>query len=176
MGNSPAVAVNPFTGGDVAGILAERDWVVGDLSPQQRAWCEHAAAILGPQAADRNALADLLGLVFQYDAREILGQVESHAVLSRYAARDVVRQLALLLLEGAPLDSERFKEIVTALKEHTAKKDYDQITSAQEFARRVTADMQAVANDKHLRMNYGIPAPQGPASPEDRERMHYVMS
>ena len=117
MGNSPAVAVNPFTGGDVAGILAERDWVVGDLSPQQRAWCEHAAAILGPQAADRNALADLLGLVFQYDAREILGQVESHAVLSRYAARDVVRRLALLLLERAPLDSERFKEIITALKE-----------------------------------------------------------
>jgi nondiscriminating glutamyl-tRNA synthetase len=117
MENSPAVAVNPVTGGDVSGILAERGWVVGDLSPQQLVWCEHAAAILGPQAADRNALADLLGLVFQYDAREILGQVESHAVLSRYAARDVVRRLALLLLEGAPLDSERFKEIITALKD-----------------------------------------------------------
>jgi len=117
MENSPAVAVNPFTGGDVAGILVERGWLVGELSPQQLAWCEHAAAILGPQAADRNTLAGLLGLVFHYDAREILEQVENHAVLSRYAARDVVRQLALLLLEGAPLDSERFKEIITALKD-----------------------------------------------------------
>lgn len=117
MENSPAVAVNPFMGADVAGILAELGWVVGELSPEQLGWCEHAAAILGPQAADRNALAELLGLVFQYDAREILGQIESHAVLSRYAARDVVRRLALLLLEGAPLDSERFKEIITALKD-----------------------------------------------------------
>jgi nondiscriminating glutamyl-tRNA synthetase len=37
--------------------------------------------------------------------------------MSRYAARDVLRQLALLLLDGAPLTSERFKEIVTFLKE-----------------------------------------------------------
>lgn len=61
-------------------------------------------------------------------------------------------------------------KIVTALKEHSAKKDYDQITSAQEFARRVTSDMQAVANDRHLRMMYGR-VPTGPASPEERERM-----
>jgi hypothetical protein len=117
MGNSPAVAVNPFTGADVAGILVGRGGAGGELSPEQVGWCEHAAAILGPQAADRNALAELLGLVFHYDAGEILGRVESHAVLSRCAARDVVRRLALLLLEGTPLDSERFKEIITALKD-----------------------------------------------------------
>jgi len=115
--NSPAVAVNPFTGADVAGILAERGWVAGELSAEQVVWCERAAGILGPQVADRNALVELLGLVFHYDAREILERVESHAVLSRYAARDVLRQLALLLLGGAGLDSDRFKEIITALKE-----------------------------------------------------------
>jgi nondiscriminating glutamyl-tRNA synthetase len=38
-------------------------------------------------------------------------------VLSRYAARDVLRQMALLLLDGAALTSERFKEIVTAMKD-----------------------------------------------------------
>jgi hypothetical protein len=73
--------------------------------------------MLGGHAADRAALADLLGLVFQYDAREIISRVESHVVLSRYAARDVLRELALLLLDGAPLDSERFKLIITQLKE-----------------------------------------------------------
>ena len=73
--------------------------------------------MLGGHAADRAALADLLGLVFQYDAREIISKVESHVVLSRYAARGVLRQLALLLLDGAALTSERFKEIVTALKD-----------------------------------------------------------
>ena len=117
MENLPAVAVNPFTAADVAGILRERGWAAGEFSAEQVAWCEHAAAILGTQAADRDGLAELLGLVFHYDSREILARVESHAVLSRYAARDVLRQLALLLLEGAALNSERFKEIVAALKE-----------------------------------------------------------
>ena len=73
--------------------------------------------MLGGHAADRAALADLLGLVFHYDAREIISRVESHVVLSRYAAREVLRQMALLLLDGAVLTSERFKEIVTALKD-----------------------------------------------------------
>lgn len=117
MENSPAVAVNPFTAADVAGILQERGWAAGELSVDQVAWCEHAAAILGTQVTDRQALAELLSLVFHYDAPEILARVESHAVLSRYAARDVLRQLALLLLEGTVLDSERFKQIIAALKE-----------------------------------------------------------
>ena len=117
MENSPAVTVNPFTATDVAGILRERGWAAGELSAEQVAWCDHAAAILGAQVADRATLAELLGLVFHYDSRELLARVESHAVLSRYAARDVLRQLALLLLEGGALDSERFKEIINALKE-----------------------------------------------------------
>jgi len=73
--------------------------------------------MLGGHAADRAGLAELLGLVFHYDAREIISEVESHVALSRYAARDVIRQVALLLLDGAALTSERFKEIVTALKD-----------------------------------------------------------
>ena len=117
MENSPAVTVNLFTAADVAGILQARGWAAAELSTEQAAWCEHAAAILGAQVADREGLAELLELVFHYEAREILGRVESHAVLSRYAARDVLRQLALLLLEGGALNSDRFKEIVTALKE-----------------------------------------------------------
>ena len=111
------VAVNPFTGGDVARMLAERGCAAQELSPEQAAWCERAASILGTQAADGNELAELLGLVFNYDSREILARVESHMVLSRFAARDVLRQLALLLLDGGALDSDRFKEIITSLKE-----------------------------------------------------------
>src|SRR5207249_2405272 len=61
-------------------------------------------------------LAELLGLVFHYDAREILARVDSHAVLSRYGAREVLRELALLLLEGGSVTSDRFKEIVNHLK------------------------------------------------------------
>ena len=118
MGNSSAVAVNPFTGADVAAILAEHGWAGAELTAEHVAWCERAAAILGMHAADRDALAEMLGLVFHYDSREILGRVESHVVLSRYGARDVLRQLALLLLEDTALNSDRFKEIITSLKEN----------------------------------------------------------
>jgi len=113
----PVAAVNPFTAVDVAAILHKQAWRAPEPSAEQLAWCERAAALLGPHAGDRAALADLLALVFHYDAHKIIAQVDSHVVLSRYAARDVLRQLALLLLDGAPLTSERFKEIVSALKD-----------------------------------------------------------
>jgi len=112
-----AVAANPFAAADVVDILREQGWLAGEASAEELAWCAHAAAILGTHAADRDALRDLLNLIFHYDAAEILARTETHAVLARYAARDVVRQLALLLLDGSPLTSDRFKEIVTALKD-----------------------------------------------------------
>jgi glutamyl/glutaminyl-tRNA synthetase len=115
--DAPLVAANPFTAADILSILRERGWLMAEPSLEQRGWCERAASMLGGHAADHAALADLLGLVFQYDAREIISKVESHVVLSRYAAREVLRQVALMLLDGAALTSERFKEIVTALKD-----------------------------------------------------------
>jgi len=110
--------VNPYTAADVLAILRERQWLSADPTPEQLAWCERAAALLGHHVNDLVGLADLLQLVFTYDARQILQSPDSHAVLTRYAARDVIRQLALLLLDAKPLDSDRFKEIVTHLKEN----------------------------------------------------------
>jgi len=107
---------NQFTAFGVAAILLDHAWHTGDLSPEQSAWCEHAAALLGPQSADRIALENLLRLVFHYDAKEILSQVDSHATLSRYAARDALRQLALLLLDPEPLTSDRFRELIDKMK------------------------------------------------------------
>ena len=108
---------NPYTSADVLSILKAKQWLVADPTAEQIAWCERAAALLGSHAPDRAALADLLGLIFQYEARAILSRVESHAVLSRRAAREVLRSLALLLLEPIPVTSERFSEIITKLKE-----------------------------------------------------------
>lgn len=110
-------AANPFASADVLAILRERGWLTADSTPEVEAWCAHAATILGTQSADRSALTDLLSLVFHYDAAEIMARTETHEVLARRAARDVIRHLALLLLGVAPLDSERFKEIITTLKE-----------------------------------------------------------
>jgi glutamyl/glutaminyl-tRNA synthetase len=113
----PTVAANAFTARDVAEILREKGWLPGDPTSAQVAWCERAAALLGPHVSDRRTLADLLQLIFHYDAREILAKVESHSTLSRSGAREVLRHLALLLLDGAPLTTDRFKEVVNTLKE-----------------------------------------------------------
>ena len=114
--DAPVAAANPFTTSDVVTILRERRWLAVEPTTEQISWCERAAAMLGGHAPDSTALAELLELIFQYDAREIISRVESHVVLSRYAARDVLRELALMLLDGLPLDSERFKVIITELK------------------------------------------------------------
>jgi nondiscriminating glutamyl-tRNA synthetase len=120
---------NPFTGKDVAEILRERHWLaeapspehltelMPQLTPQFMTWCDRAAFLLGAQVADRARLADLLHLVFHYNAAETLARMESHLVMSRYAARDVLRRFALELLNGERLTSDRFSAIITAMKD-----------------------------------------------------------
>jgi len=121
MSSADAAAALPaasakFNGADVLALLREHGWLKADPSREQLAWCERAAALLGAHVGNRAALAELLSLVFHYDAHELLTKVENHVVLSRYAARDVIRQLALLLLEPSPLTVDRFKEVITSLK------------------------------------------------------------
>ena len=109
--------VKAFAGADVATILREERWLTAEPSAEQHAWCERVAALLGTHVEDRRSLVDLIKLIFRYDAGEMMRDVETHIVLSRYGARDVVRKLGVLLLKGGPLTSERFKEIVSVLKE-----------------------------------------------------------
>lgn len=116
--NANAAAMNLFASADVAAILRERGWLFGEPLAEQMAWCERAAALLGRHCADRDVLAGLLHLVFHYDVIELMAKVDTHAVMSRRAAREVIRELALLLLAGAPLTSERFQEVVASLKDH----------------------------------------------------------
>jgi len=121
---TPAAAVsttvspreNQFAAADVLQILREHRWLAGEPSPEQSDWCERAAALLGTQSPDRTVLESLLSLVFRYDAQEILATMDAHVVMSRYAARDVLRKLANLLLDPVQLTTERFREIVDVMK------------------------------------------------------------
>jgi nondiscriminating glutamyl-tRNA synthetase len=111
-----APAENKFSTADVLEILGDHNWLISAPSEQQNAWCQRAAALLGPKSSELAALDNLLSLIFQYDAQEILATMDAHVVLSRYAARDVIRKLANQLLDPAPLTTGRFNEIVDALK------------------------------------------------------------
>jgi hypothetical protein len=108
--------VNPFTTDDVLSLLHENGWLSASPSTDHLVWCERAASLLGPHSADRQALAELLRLIFCYDASAIIAKVESHIILSRDAARRVLRELAIALLDGGPLTSDHFKEIIDAMK------------------------------------------------------------
>jgi glutamyl-tRNA synthetase/nondiscriminating glutamyl-tRNA synthetase len=113
----PATPIeSQFTASEVAQILHQRNCHLGELTAEQSAWCQRAAALLGPHAADRATLESLLSLVFHYDAQEILAQVDAHATLSRYAARDALRELASELLDPAQLTSERFNQVIDTMK------------------------------------------------------------
>jgi hypothetical protein len=111
-----APAENKFSAVDVLQILRARSWLSEQPSPEQSAWSDRAAALLGVKSADSVALNELLSLIFHYDAQEILATMDAHVVMSRYAARDVIRKLANQLLDPAPLNTQRFNEIVDALK------------------------------------------------------------
>lgn len=101
---------------DVAAILRGRGWLGDESSPELQAWLAEAALLLGPQSEDRATLEDLLGLIFHYDAQELLGRPSNHAVVTREGARDVIRGLATMVLGGPAMDSDRYKEIVAELR------------------------------------------------------------
>jgi glutamyl/glutaminyl-tRNA synthetase len=108
---------NPFTGADVLSLLQENHWLLDTPSAAMAAWADQAALLLGHYASDCTALAAILRLIFEYDAAQIMQLTESHAVLARHGARDVIRHLALHLLESPALTSDRFKDLVNKLKE-----------------------------------------------------------
>src|SRR5258708_147973 len=118
-------AVNPFTAEDVAAILRERGWLRhenevaasgGNKLVSAPEWMAEAAALLGPRAENREALARLLALIFEYDAGATLAARECQEVLAREGARQVIRVLATEILKGGTVDSNRLKEIVAAVK------------------------------------------------------------
>jgi hypothetical protein len=107
-----------FRSEDIAAILRARGWLAASdvADSDMQAWLARAVQLLGPQAADRGALENLLALVFVYDAATVVQTPGNQAVLMREGARDVIRELANRLLAGGELDSERLKDIVDGMK------------------------------------------------------------
>jgi len=113
----PVPRENHHTAVDVLALLRQNHWLTADPTPEQSAWAARAALLLGVYAENPAQLADLLRLVFDYNAAEILDSPDAHAVLARHDAREVIRQLATILLDSVPLTSERFKEVIAKLRD-----------------------------------------------------------
>ncbi|HEX3185003.1 MAG TPA: S41 family peptidase [Pyrinomonadaceae bacterium] len=70
------------------------------------------------------------------------------------ATRTQVIDSILKRLNDSYVFPEVAKKMEQSIKDRATKKEYDQITSAKEFATKLTQDLQAVSNDKHLRVRY----------------------
>jgi len=112
--------VTPFTAREIGELLVERGWLAAGRESSadgaREAWFRRAADLLGPHAADRAALTGLLALIFHYDAAATLREPGGQAVLVREGSRDVIRELANRVLDSDTIDSDRFKEIINAIK------------------------------------------------------------
>ena len=58
--------------------------------------------------------------------------------------------------------------MITALREHAARGDYDRLTDCAAFADRVSEDLQTVSHDRHLRVTYRQPNGPPPPKPDPR--------
>src|SRR6476619_5309558 len=70
------------------------------------------------------------------------------------ATRTQVIDTILKRLNDSYVFPDIAKKMETSIRERVAKKEYDQITSAKEFATKLTSDLQASSHDKHLRVRY----------------------
>ena len=70
------------------------------------------------------------------------------------ATRTQVIDGILKRLNDSYVFPEVAKKMEVSIRERVAKKEYDQIVSAKQFAMTLTKDLQAVSNDKHLRVRY----------------------
>ena len=109
------VLVNLWTT-HVMKILESQGWALSASHDLFVPWCERAAMLLGPQAADGDSLRGFLGLIFGYNAAELIRQPGNHAVMARSGARDVIRELANRVLDVAELDSDAYKIIIDEMK------------------------------------------------------------
>ena len=126
----------------------------------------------------RPAVLLLLALTF---ATVVSAQPDQPDLTIDAATRTQVIDGILKRLNDSYVFPEVAKKMEQSIRERVDKKEYDQITSAKEFATKLTTDLQAVSNDKHLRVRYShqpIPerGPRREPTAEDRERFKREMT
>jgi C-terminal processing protease CtpA/Prc len=92
------------------------------------------------------------------------------------AARAEIIDAVSKRLNDSYIFPEVAKKMEEALRERARLKEYDQVTSAAAFARKLTEDLQAVSRDKHLRVSYSaeaIPERQRRGEPTAEERANF---
>ena len=89
------------------------------------------------------------------------------------ATRAAVIDILLKELIDGYVFPETAKKMEADIRSRVAAKEYDSVTSAQEFAKKLTTDLQSVSKDKHVRVRYShtpIPMRKDRGEPTEAER------
>src|SRR5437868_5300873 len=70
------------------------------------------------------------------------------------ATRSQVIDAILKELNDRYVFPETAKQMETNIRQRIGSKEYESVTSAEEFAKKLTEDLQSVSRDKHLRVRY----------------------
>lgn len=92
------------------------------------------------------------------------------------ATRSAVIETLLKQLNDAYVFPEVAKKMEADIRSRIAAKEYDAIDSSAAFAQKLTADLQSVSKDKHLRVRYSnrpIPVQTGGNGPSPEQRAEY---
>ncbi len=87
-------------------------------------------------------------------ATTVVAQPEQPDLTIDAATRANVIDGILKRLNDSYVFPEVAKKMAESIRERVNSKEYDQITSAKQFAMKLTNDLQAVSKDKHLRVRY----------------------
>ena len=106
----------------------------------------------------------------------VVGQQEQPDMTIDAKARTEVIENILKNLNDSYVFPEVAKQMETDVRKRIANKEYDSITSAKEFARKLTDDLQSISKDKHLRVRYSyraIPVRAKRDEPSEEEKKEY---
>lgn len=114
-------------------------------------------------------------LLVLFAANLAFAQPEQPDLTIDAATRTQVIDAILKRLNDSYVFPDIAKKMELSIRERITKKEYDQITSAKQFATTLTNDLQAVSHDKHLRVRYSNEAipergPQREPTAEEREQ------
>src|SRR5215208_933054 len=99
-------------------------------------------------------VAGLVLLVMQLTVVAVAQQPDQPDLTIDAATRTQVIDGVLKRLNDSYVFPEIAKKMEQSILERLRKTEYDQITSAKEFATKLTNDLQEVSHDKHLRVRY----------------------
>jgi C-terminal processing protease CtpA/Prc len=92
------------------------------------------------------------------------------------ASRTAVIEKLLAELDESYVFPETAKKMAADIRSRAAKNEYDTIVSSQQFAEKLTADLQSVSHDLHLRVRYSydpIPVRKEKEEPTEEEKANY---